>query len=187
MVNNHVRNGKSLIVWIQIMILLHCTISSDAIFDSNGACTTTSSSSSSQQSSTSLIIGSTFRPEASIMGESALIDKETGRVFWEGRASNTLFESIEPVIKNTLFGLNHIKATLLSSVSIIAGPGHLLTKIKDRLLQLSLNEIPGSWISLTSLFHFIVKVILFLPRFDKYFILFIYIIYLFECYNFSTR
>jgi hypothetical protein len=59
------------------------------------------------------------RIEASIFGESALIDRETGRVYWEcGGITNTLYESFAPKLDQ--FGAEHAQATLLTLVITLA-------------------------------------------------------------------
>jgi len=52
------------------------------------------------------------RVGAKVMGESALIDKETGRIFWEGGATSTVSASISPLLSD--WGLHRAKSTILS-------------------------------------------------------------------------
>jgi hypothetical protein len=69
------------------------------------------------------------RIEASIMGESALIDRETGRVFWEGGSSLTLYESLVPRFET--FGVEHAVATLLSVILLFGMVGLLVAWIRQ--------------------------------------------------------
>ena len=50
--------------------------------------------------------------ETSIFAESALVDKETGRIFWEGGSTSTLSGSLESRFQS--LGLLHARATLVS-------------------------------------------------------------------------
>jgi hypothetical protein len=69
------------------------------------------------------------RIEASIMGESALIDRATGRVFWEGGSSLTLYESLVPRFET--FGVEHAVATLLSVILLFGMVGLLVAWIRQ--------------------------------------------------------
>ena len=55
---------------------------------------------------------------ASVMGESALIDKESGRIFWEGGSTSTIHASIAPFLGD--LGLRHLKGTALSVLLLFA-------------------------------------------------------------------
>jgi TMEM151 family len=56
-----------------------------------------------------------LRAIASVMGESAVVDNESGRILWEGGSSSTLAESIAPKLQS-LLGIPHLKATILSTI-----------------------------------------------------------------------
>lgn len=136
-----------------------------------------------------------YRVETLLMGESALIDKETGQVYWEDNTSNTLFESMEPKIISLLFGGGryHVKASLLSGLLFLLFIGFLIsTTMKDHMmLMLSNNKNNNNngihTIISSFLFHFILKIVLMIPKSNPCFILCIYILYLFEAYTSSTR
>jgi hypothetical protein len=121
--------------------------------------------------------------EASVMGESALVDKETGRIFWEGGSSSTLSASVGPKIEQ--FGIGHIKATILSAILLMAVAGALASFLREKLEQsvasktlpriLSIGIIIVNW------------TILNVPNLDRWFIVAIVILYLAEAYTCSTR
>ena len=77
---------------------------------------------------------------AKVMGESALIDKETGRIFWEGGPKTSATASIAPILSD--LGLHRLKSTLLS----IALMSCLIYKLTSS-LRIRLREIsqPISW------------------------------------------
>jgi hypothetical protein len=61
--------------------------------------------------------------ESSLIGESALIDRETGRVLWEGGAQSTVTASVAPKLNQ--LGFSHLKASALSAVLILGLLGYL--------------------------------------------------------------
>ncbi|KAG7354210.1 Tmem151 family protein [Nitzschia inconspicua] len=74
------------------------------------------------------------RIEASIFGESALLDRETGRVFWESGTSSTLYESLTPRLDQ--FGVEHFQASVLSGILTLAVFGIISGWIQRAILQL---------------------------------------------------
>jgi hypothetical protein len=72
------------------------------------------------------------RLEANIIAESALIDRESGRVFWEG-GSGTLSGSLHP--KLGIPGLSHLKATILTYLLFVAMLSVLARWIRTRMMS----------------------------------------------------
>jgi hypothetical protein len=66
---------------------------------------------------------------ASIMGESALVDKETGRVLWEG-GTTTLSASLGPILPSSM---KHARATVLTGIIILAIIGSIVARIRHAL------------------------------------------------------
>lgn len=124
------------------------------------------------------------RVEASIMGESALIDKETGRIFWEGGSSSTLSASIAPKLSE--YGLNHFKATLLSGLLLVVLISYTASSIRQ-LIELK-QSTPGPSTFLTNTILLIAQwTILRVPKMNRWLVGAILILYLIESYTCSTR
>jgi hypothetical protein len=121
--------------------------------------------------------------EASVMGESALVDKETGRIFWEGGSSSTLSNSVGPKIEQ--FGIGHIKATILSAILVMALAGALASFLREKLEQsVATKTLP----KILSIGIFLVNwTILNVPKLDRWFVVATIILYLIEAYFCSTR
>ena len=98
------------------------------------AATTTGTTKEVAVSRDSLILNDAVmgKTSASIMGESALVDKETRRIFWEG-GSTTLSASLAPFLDG--YGVKHLKATLMSCIFLLA----LLLSIVARIRLLFKN------------------------------------------------
>ena len=134
------------------------------------------------------------RVEASIMAESALIDKESGRVFWEGGSSSTLSASLYPKIG--LPGFSHFKATVLSSLLFLALVSVLSQWVQQKLegsrlgtttttttatqgIARPLHQTIGVFLLQWTLFR--------TPNFDGAFVIVLVLLYLVEAYTCSTR
>jgi hypothetical protein len=78
---------------------------------------------------------------ASIMGESALVNKETGRIFWEG-GSTMLSASLAPFLDG--YSVKHLKATLMSCIFLLAILSSIVARIRLH-AQESLNPESCSW------------------------------------------
>jgi len=117
------------------------------------------------------------------MGESALVDKETGRIFWEGGSSSTLSASVGPKIEQ--FGILHAKATFLSGILLIAALGpfcsFLRKKLEEKVTSKSIPRILS--ISVVVINWSILNV----PEFRLWFVSLTAALYLFEAYTCSTR
>jgi hypothetical protein len=125
------------------------------------------------------------RVEASIMGESALIDRETGRVFWEGGASTTLVESILTANLDK-FGAEHAQAALLTAFITVAFLGVLAGWLRQIIVAPSSSESSAKLVRLS---HFVLVNTLFrLPRLEnKWLVVSTIALYLLESYNCNTR
>lgn len=131
------------------------------------------------------------RVEASIFGESALIDRETGRVYWECGDSNTLYESLTPKLDQ--YGVEHVQATFLTIVITLAFLGVLsgwLRRAIDSYYSGS-SLLPYSSLSAQTLSVLILLAewtILKLPKIEnKWLVLMSVVLYVVESYNCSTR
>jgi hypothetical protein len=122
------------------------------------------------------------------MGESALIDKETGRIFWEGGATSTISASISPLLSD--FGLHRAKSTILSIALVSCLLSLLVQQLRtssSRLINGSGTEdSPLSWPLLVA--SILIKwTILKLPAFPTWFLLTVVTFYLLEAYYCNTR
>ena len=124
------------------------------------------------------------RVEASIFGESALIDRETGRVFWECGNSNTLYESLTPKLDQ--YGVEHVQATFLTIIITLA-----FLSVLSGWLQRAIDSYYNSSLSTQSLSVLILLAectILKLPKIEnKWLVLASLALYFVESYNCSTR
>ncbi len=116
------------------------------------------------------------------MGESALIDKETGRIFWEGGSSSTLSASIAPKLSE--FGLNHFKSTVLSILLLTA----LVSYLANWIRQMIIDQEPGtSTFIKTAAVTMVQWTLLRMPKMNRWLVSGIVILYLIESYTCSTR
>jgi hypothetical protein len=131
------------------------------------------------------------RIEASIFGESALLDRETSRIFWESGTSSTLYESLTPKLDQ--YGAEHFQAMLLTGILSFAVLGIVAGWIQ-RLIATQLPE--GASSSLPQLNSNIITLLLSLakwtllklPRIEnKWLVMTCILLYLLESYNCSTR
>jgi len=127
------------------------------------------------------------RTEAAIMAESALIDKVTGRVLWEGGSSSTLSESLYPKIG----GLAHVKATVLTSLLLLILMSWLSRYIRQRLETqpptATAPHVPARPFYQTVGLFIAQWTLLQTPNVDSKFVIFVLVLYLIEAYNCSTR
>lgn len=122
------------------------------------------------------------------MGESALIDKETGRIFWEGGATSTISASISPLLSD--FGLHRAKSTILSIALVSCLLSLLAQQLRtnsSRLINsIGSEDLPLSWPLLVA--SILIKwTILKLPTFPTWFLLTVVAFYLLEAYYCNTR
>jgi hypothetical protein len=119
---------------------------------------------------------------ASIMGECALVDKETGRIFWEG-GSTTLSASLAPFLDG--YGVKHFKATLMSCIFLLAILSSIVARIRLH-VQESINPESCSW-PVSALLFVAHWTILRLPKINGKILLTVIALYLIESYTCSTR
>ena len=137
------------------------------------------------ESGSSFAQGSSKRSlESSVFAESALVDKETGRIFWEGGEASTLQASIGPKLDQ--FGLAHVNSALLSCILLLAGFGWISAWVEANLtFLLSRGPIPNIFLRAIVVFgRWTFKRV---PRFNKHFTLGVYVIYLLEAFFSGTR
>lgn len=121
----------------------------------------------------------------SVMGESALIDKETGRIFWEGGSTSTLSASLSPFLEG--LGVRHFRASVLSGILLLSLVSNVVAWIRGRFEESSfVREGTGSWF-VKSLLLIINWTILRLPKLDNRFVLVVFLLYLVEATTCSTR
>lgn len=136
---------------------------------------------------------------APVLGESAILDKETNRVFWQG-GKQSLYRSIvgHSYLSEKEGIARHIRATLLSCILWISCIRFLSqwllkqTPIVSRVL-----DSKGAWTSKrardlsTKIFlmflRFILIVVSFLPKFHSGFVIIAILLYFIESYTCSTR
>lgn len=112
-----------------------------------------------------------------IMAESAIIDKETGRIFWEG-GSTTVSQSIAPKIK--LIDVPHLRATILSLVLLYWGTEVLAGKLRG-ILPLRTNRFEYKYLLSFS------RTLLGLPKLPRWVFVSALVLYLIESWTCSTR
>jgi TMEM151 family len=117
------------------------------------------------------------------MGESAVVDKETGRIFWEGGSSSTLAESIAPKLKS-IMGIPHLKATVLTAFLLFGAAGSMAEALRA-LLQALFGDMPRPFCQ-TAILSF-TRTILLLPKLPRWFVAVTGMLYLTEAYMCSTR
>jgi hypothetical protein len=132
---------------------------------------------------------------APILGESAIIDKETGQVFWQG-GKQSLFDST--VGHSYLYSqqegvLQHIRASLLSCIlwiSFIRFIAEWTLRQKVFITKLTEKIIHPSQ-KIVDVLRILTRAVLFcfacLPNFGREFLMLTIILYLSEAYNCSTR
>ena len=120
-----------------------------------------------------------------IFAESALMDKETGRIYWEGGSQSTLSESIEARLAK--FGFH--KATLLSAFLWIALYGWCSAWLRQRLrnsnwIQSQLQQNRLLWDVPLNLIQW---TLLGIPRVKTWLLVTLILLYLLEAYFCSTH
>lgn len=118
---------------------------------------------------------------AKVMGESALIDKETGRIFWEGGSKTSVAASIAPMLSD--MGLHRIKSSLLS-IALFTTLLSLLARYMT--VRYSLIARPITWRTAICLLV-LNRTLLTLPKFDNWFVVTVIVLYFLEAYHCNTR
>ena len=112
------------------------------------------------------------------MGESALIDRETGQIFWQG-GPGVLYIGTSSTLSS--LGVRHVRATALTIILVCAALSALASKLRDMLKTI---DVVGPWWQVASV---LVKCTILLPRFDSWFVILIGALYLTEAHCCSTR
>jgi len=135
---------------------------------------------------------------APVLGESAIIDKETNRVFWQG-GRQSLFQSIlgHSYLSKREGIARHIRATLLSCVLWISCIRFLARWLLKQTILSRAAHKKGAW-TFERARNFSIKIFLkvarfrlilvsFLPKFHSAFVIVALSLYLIESYTCSTR
>ena len=112
------------------------------------------------------------------MGESALIDRETGQIFWQG-GPGVLYIGTSSTLSS--LGVRHVRATALTIILVCAALSALASKLRDMLKTI---DVVGPWWQVASV---LVKCTILLPRFGSLFVILIGALYLTEAHCCSTR
>jgi hypothetical protein len=123
--------------------------------------------------------------ESSIFAESALVDKETGRIFWEGGASSTLSASIQPRLHH--LGIIHAKAIFLSTILLVALIGSISTRLRMFVQHSRLYQLQPRPLLVSLILWILQRVVLGTPRFNRAFALTVYALYIWESWTSNTR
>jgi hypothetical protein len=129
------------------------------------------------------------RLEASILGESALLDRETGRILWESGTTSTLYESLTPKLDQ--FGAEHFQSVVLTAILMLALLGILAEWLQRVIVkfpeQNSMSSTRRS-LQLISILILLADCTIFrLPKVQNRWIVACILLYLLESYNCSTR
>jgi hypothetical protein len=130
---------------------------------------------------------------APILGESAIVDKETGQVFWQG-GKQSLFESTvgHSYISNQQEGVvQHIRSTLFSFILWMSFIRFVADWALKRKILARLTELMHPSQRLLDIVRLLTRAMLFclvcLPKFSGAFLVLVGIMYLIESYVCSTR
>lgn len=133
---------------------------------------------------------------APLLGECAIIDKETGRVYWQG-GEQSLFDAIvgHTYLKNKAGVARHVRATTYSCILWISVIKYLARRVltdintHSNLLDgvLSNERIWRVVRYATNILRFFLVCLTCLPKFHRSFLLAILIFYFIESYTCSTR
>ena len=133
---------------------------------------------------------------APLLGESAIIDKETGRVYWQG-GEQSLFHAIvgHTYLKNRAGLARHVRATIYSCILWISVIKFLARRVladidtHTNLLDgtLSNERIRRVVRYATNVLKFFLVCLTCLPKFHRSFLMTIFIFYFIESYTCSTR
>lgn len=134
---------------------------------------------------------------APILGESSIVDKETGRVFWQGGKQSLFHSTVGHSYLSSREGvLRHIRATFLSCIIWISA----IRLVTEWLLKqdfLALENVVEKVMTLSTLEKIgniakrVARVLLlclaFLPTFNRLFVVITVLLYLLESFSCSTR
>jgi len=120
-----------------------------------------------------------------ILGESVLIDKETGRVLWEGGGTSSSLAAATATMapKLSQLGFCHVRAMLLSVILFIGILGYLSRWIQSK-IGAGGADASSQRSMLTTGILILLRWTLFLtPKFDRWFLVCIYTLYILESYT----
>jgi hypothetical protein len=131
---------------------------------------------------------------APMLGESAIVDKETGRVFWQG-GKQSLFDSVvgHSYLSNQQEGvLKHVRATLFSCILWMSFIRYLSEwGLKQKILSRLTETLTLTSERVLDVIRILTRAALFclacLPKFNREFIVVVAIMYFLESYTCSTR
>lgn len=120
--------------------------------------------------------------EASLIGESALIDKASGRVLWEGGSSSTLSASLGPKLYQ--LGFSHLKATVLSIILLVGVLGYLANWLHHRLEATPAWTTNSTIASRLAIVYLVLRnTLLRTPKLERWFLICTITLYLLEAYT----
>lgn len=120
---------------------------------------------------------------ASIMGESALVDKESGRVLWEG-GTTTLSASLGPILPSSI---KHARATILTGIIILAFIGGIVARIRHALFGGDTSVGDSKTWPVASLLFLADWTVLRFPQVNGKLLIAAIALYMLEAYTCSTR
>ena len=137
-------------------------------------------------SSNAPILHDSMLGSKSIMGESALMDKETGRIYWEGGSHSTISASISPLLSE--LGLTHIKCAVTTTLfffTVLSLISHNL--VRKRLFTAAEDSTAKAPWLVTAIAVLIKQTLFRLPECSDWFVLFVIGMYLLEAYFSETH
>ena len=117
------------------------------------------------------VSGATSSTSGRIIGESALVDKESGRIFWEsGGSASTLTASVVPKLQEHVRILHYVRPTIMSCILLMAALRFFTSN------RGGVDTAEGSF-----------SVLCLLPKFHPWFIAAVAVLYILEAFLCSTR
>ncbi|GKY91212.1 hypothetical protein MPSEU_000093900 [Mayamaea pseudoterrestris] len=128
------------------------------------------------------------RLEASIMGESALIDREDGRVLWESGGSTVgrLSASVAPKLDE--LGVAHVKAKILTCILVVGLSGYIVRSVQSSIQGNQMADKISRIQYIGPILVTIAKLTVFrIPKSHPWLLFVVWVIYMIESYTSSTR
>ena len=129
---------------------------------------------------------------APLLGESAIIDKESGRVFWQGGELGLIHSTVgHTYFKNKTGLARHVRTTIYSCILWISVIRFLAQYIRSNIQYLHSKIQPEKIRAILKKTASLLRIVLFffahLPKFSRKFLIVIGVFYLIESYTCSTR
>lgn len=128
---------------------------------------------------------------APLLGESAIIDKESGRVYWQGGELGLFHTVGHTYFKNKSGLARHVRSTIYSCILWISLIRFLAQKIRDNIQYLHSSIRPEKirtiFQNTTSIFRMFLFLLASLPEISRKFLIVVGLFYLIESYTCSTR